>query len=543
MLGWLLLVIAVGVCAAPAQIISGSSVFQQQPWMVAVLDDRQADNGRDGQICGGTLIAPQWVLTAAHCFGSLTDAADVSVAIGAGTLTGRLTRSAVSGVFIHPGFDDVSMVNDLALLRLAQLNSAPTLSLASTAQLTALQNGQSLTVMGWGAMTTSQPVQYASNLQMATLPFVDGYACAAYYGQYNSQLQLCAGSVIAGEADACWGDSGGPLLLGYPDAPTLAGIVSYGQGCSVAAPGVYTRAAAFQGWIDGYLSGQYGLQLEPHVLDFSYQGIGESETRMFRLQNQRNSSATLMQADASGLPVGVVVDIGTTGCAQLASGQGCDLAIGLRSGYENNIEQAVAATLTLAFDGGETLQLPLRARLLSFNTQFSSTLGLTETVFIGSNSGRSGTAWQQQWDMPLTEYVLASGSLSAGEESVLMAEFYGSGYLSFDWKVSSEPGVEGVLVAINGNVVASNSGDVSWQRKNIALPHARNRVTWIFQKNVSNGSSFGQAWLKRMDWQPGPVTESSSSGGKSALDVWMVMVLLALAVARMRQRQKRHQTL
>lgn len=218
------------------------------PWQARI-----SRSGATGIYCGGSLIHPQWVLTAAHCAqGSLSG---YTVVLGDHDRTvseGTEQSRTVIQIIVHSGYNSSTYVNDIALFK---LSSAVTLN--SRVQLvtlernnTALGAGVSTTVTGWG--TTSSGGSTSAKLRQVTVPIVSNTTCnssSSYNGEIASTM-LCAGS--SGK-DSCQGDSGGPLVVAATNRQ--AGIVSWGYGCADARyPGVYTRVPSYITWVQQYVS-------------------------------------------------------------------------------------------------------------------------------------------------------------------------------------------------------------------------------------------------------------------------------------------------
>jgi len=227
----------------------------EYPWQVALIDN--ASNSWWG--CGGSLIAPTWVATAAHCVANpgapAVDPSDLSVAVGRDDLsTSDGQQIRVVEVRSHEGFD-ADFDNDIALLRLAapvQLTTTVQTIPMVTGYLSHLYAaGVPATVTGWGTRTSGEP-DYPDVLHEVQVPIVDQTACEYAYGAVGSEItgnMLCAGLPQGGK-DSCQGDSGGPLVVADGDGYKLAGIVSWGEGCAEPGlPGVYTRMANYTGWV------------------------------------------------------------------------------------------------------------------------------------------------------------------------------------------------------------------------------------------------------------------------------------------------------
>jgi trypsin len=220
------------------RIVGGAPATQfQNPFQVALLLSNVANNA-DAQFCGGTLLASNRVVTAAHC-SDFVAANQVQVLTGTRRLDGTGTRVNVTAIAIHPNWDATTFNNDVAVWTLA---ADQTQLLAELANQDGPVGGQTL-VTGWGS--TSEGGTSPIALEAVQVPLVDATNCNdanSYNGQITNRM-ICAG-LDGGGQDSCQGDSGGPLTRGLNNA-VLTGIVSWGIGC--ARPnlyGVYTRVSA-----------------------------------------------------------------------------------------------------------------------------------------------------------------------------------------------------------------------------------------------------------------------------------------------------------
>ncbi len=246
------------------RIVGGTPVDDsaKYPWMVALVASGSQDFNRN-QFCGGTLIHPEWVLTAAHCLkdenGNSISPSSVDVLLGTADLAQPDTgyeQIFSSRLYIHPDYNLITQDNDIALIRLSRRSAqSPIGSLAAGDADT--QPGLSYTVIGWGE-TQPQPRAsfYPSQLQEVDLPIVSNAVCDAGMSEsgYVTENMICAG-VTEGGKDSCFGDSGGPLVRMLDGGShTLVGVVSWGEGCAQAGTyGVYTKVSRYTEWIDGYL--------------------------------------------------------------------------------------------------------------------------------------------------------------------------------------------------------------------------------------------------------------------------------------------------
>ncbi|MEV7719915.1 serine protease [Streptomyces sp. NPDC088184] len=210
---------------------------------------------RAGQFCGGVVVAPKKVLTAAHCLSREALGVDVGSVRDLRVITGRDALLGTGGqeipvreTWTNPGFNPATNAGDLAVLTLAdELPAKNAIPMAESGD-AAYAPGTEAVVYGWGDTTGNS--DYASSLRSAKVSVLSDTACAQAYpggrnGMYDASTMLCAGELLGGY-DACQGDSGGPLVA----RGRLIGLVSWGNGCARAgSPGVYTRISAAIGWM------------------------------------------------------------------------------------------------------------------------------------------------------------------------------------------------------------------------------------------------------------------------------------------------------
>ena len=227
------------------------------PWQIALFAPSRS--GILGATCGGSLIAPQWAVTAAHCVNANPSGA-YSIGYGSNRLSG-LNRIDVEKVIIHESYDPSRNDNDIALLKLARAAPLPPGKFAHLPPLTRsvqqIQPGENVTVSGFGFLNDCRGkpgpgCTMQDQLRDVTLSAMAMDECRRVYAQNGQALtehQLCVGYSQGGK-DSCQGDSGGPLVVKRGDIWVQFGVVSWGAGCAQPGlPGVYTNVAAYVDWI------------------------------------------------------------------------------------------------------------------------------------------------------------------------------------------------------------------------------------------------------------------------------------------------------
>uniref|UniRef100_A0A8B9F788 Urokinase-type plasminogen activator n=1 Tax=Amazona collaria TaxID=241587 RepID=A0A8B9F788_9PSIT len=250
------------------KIVGGSQAeVESQPWIAGIFQNRR---GIDHFLCGGSLIDPCWVLTAAHCFHSLSkepqNNSAYKVVLGKSMLNVTDNKEQVfmvDGIISHPDFTDDTggNDNDIALIRIrttsgqCAVESKYVRTVCLPEKNLYLADNTRCEIAGYGKQEFYD-IYYAQRLMSATVNLISQRKCK--YEYYDSirvtDNMVCAGDPMW-ETDACKGDSGGPMICEYDGRMMLYGIVSWGDGCAKKnKPGVYTRVTRYLNWIDSNMN-------------------------------------------------------------------------------------------------------------------------------------------------------------------------------------------------------------------------------------------------------------------------------------------------
>jgi Trypsin len=211
--------------------------------------------------CGGTVVAPRLVLTAAHCVlsetGRLAAAASFSVLTGVGNLDQATPEhvSRISQVLVFPEYQPSRFLNDAALLVLAAPVTVPTLPLATPSDGALLADGVPVAAAGWGLIDVNPPQAPAVLRDTQSVVRSTSYcqrSLRRVLPVYAADSQICVKSPPGPGASLCNGDSGGPGIARRPDgSPVQIGIISLkgSLDCSPRSPQVLARVDRVSSWV------------------------------------------------------------------------------------------------------------------------------------------------------------------------------------------------------------------------------------------------------------------------------------------------------
>ncbi|GIG62454.1 hypothetical protein Lfu02_68260 [Longispora fulva] len=309
--------------AAGAQAVKGGTdtTTAEYPWTVVIT--RPGSPHPQHVSCGGALVRPNKVLTAAHCLdATLGDVKDKTVMYGRDDLTTTAgVEAKISSYWVHPDYVSGKLDgDDIAILTLDKNVGASVVQVATDPATNAV--GTNLTLSTYG-FTSSTPT-FTSHIQKATLPIVENAKCTDLGWKFNADKQLCLGPTKNDTLGVCKGDSGGGVVAGTPATGyKLVGLIESGD-TNCAGPQVTSQlthyAEIIRQQLDGAPTRDFSLAMSPAAGTVA---PGSSATTTVATTTVSGEPQTVALS-ASGAPAGVTV---TFNPASVTTGQNATATI------------------------------------------------------------------------------------------------------------------------------------------------------------------------------------------------------------------------
>lgn len=507
------------------KIIGGEKVVNgEYPWVTALLY-ADVSSGFNAQFCGGSLMAPNMVITAAHCVAGL-DVDDIDVAVGINDLDSitATDRIQVVGIHVHPDFDYSTMDNDIALLRLSRNSISKPLALLSLDEAEALPVGQLLTTMGWGALDNLHneslwvEPDFPTELQHVQIPLVDNVSCqdsmTSPYSVVTDNM-LCAGYVAGGKS-SCQGDSGGPLI--YDDGVNRyqVGIESWGEECALPdLPGVYTKLANYFDWVEVNKNFTF-----PSYYNFGVIGEDYAPTKTIEVKNVGDTTYTVYEIKL----VNGEYFQQTNNCAVINPEETCSIELAYNPGGNGLHEDDVS----IVFNDTSNIRIPVMGESAAY-VDAEYLYGTYMDWYSGADNRWSGYKLGDRT-------VMQSGSVWDAGRTVILSHVTGPGVLTFDWKVSSEEYYDYLLFVVDDAVYDGISGETSWKSKSYNLDGGEHVIQWWYVKDFSSSEGMDSGWIDNVNWSGRtslnvkssntPVASALKGGGGGVNILWLCLLLL-----------------
>ncbi|CAH0546791.1 unnamed protein product [Brassicogethes aeneus] len=250
------------------KIVGGQDATKGEfPWLVSI-------TRRGGHFCGGTVINNRFIMTAGHCLCTGSGPTDflkpssIKITLSQHDLTNKESdayQMGVESIRVHSEYSCNKPKNDIAILELQKpivwSDSVLPACLSSSSKLRKLSSFDNnlATVAGWGWTHEDHSAgSRAKTLQKAKVNIIPNEKCRNWFSSQGKKTkiqdkQMCAGHEQGG-VDACWADSGGPLMVATGESEMymmVVGVVSTGIGCGRPfLPGIYTRVSEYISWIE-----------------------------------------------------------------------------------------------------------------------------------------------------------------------------------------------------------------------------------------------------------------------------------------------------
>ncbi|MEO0795066.1 MAG: serine protease [Verrucomicrobiota bacterium] len=240
----------------------------EYPFMVGLLQSAISDN-HAAFFCGGSLIDPEYILTAAHCVDGF-NASQIDVWVGSHQLSTGGRRIPVSEIIIHPGwFGDVGLGDDVAILKLSEpVTDIQPIGLVEDESWQ--RDGLIARAIGWGLTNVDDNNSNPEILQELDVTILD------YRDPWGGTLDpemIPVQDLSSRPGEICFGDSGSALLVQNPvnSQWVVAGVASFGDGCDpLGEPTVYARVLSYRNYVIPFILEDFGKWMSDNNLSDIY---------------------------------------------------------------------------------------------------------------------------------------------------------------------------------------------------------------------------------------------------------------------------------
>lgn len=233
----------------PSIVLGQRAAAGEIPWQAFLIETRS--NG-DQYICGGSLVRPTWVFTAAHC---IYNPGTTEVRLGGTNIQRMPYAQTASRRIYHQSYNPNTLENDVGLLKLPMAASGTGIAPIPFApsSVGTLQN-VALRASGYGNVNTGGPS--SPDLLKVTLRGISNAECQRTFGSTIKTSTLCANWNAQRGESICQGDSGGPLTARLSNGQdVLAGVVSFtGGSCTQGLPQGFARVTSFSSWAENTMN-------------------------------------------------------------------------------------------------------------------------------------------------------------------------------------------------------------------------------------------------------------------------------------------------
>lgn len=503
------------------RIIGGEDAASAPSWMAWIFTYETGQE--EGGACGASLITSRWLITAAHCVEVYeSDTHEILVLMGDTSITSEdAVRLSVDRVIVHPDYDPGNVSadpeeaappeNDLALIRLSRKVDFEPLAIMTGVDIATLMDNDLATIYGWGVTGLGAP---SDVLQTADMAFTTRNTCNEAWGGSVAPGSVC---IQAPTQSACFGDSGGPMIVNRDEVDQLVGVASYvavdeSGLCAVGTPNVYMSPAFYFQWIAETV-GLIGLD---GTTDLGYVGVGDTVSERYRLVNHAEDGFAVDSIYVAGADSDVFT-VTNNGCAEKETAEtSCRFSLSVNSGDTGT----VSAYLVVRLADGQEFSYSLSATFLP-------ALAVDSALQINGGSWYSaqGNPWQPVDRLGSAQ---APGFTSGNDNlsSVLLLHIEGPLNLNMGGRSFTSAIFDGVLVNTDNATKRWYRLDGGESGITVNIPSGTHRVAFIYDKQSSEGSYVGLFNFRTSGYSSSNDDDDDDGGSGGSLGISLLLLLL-----------------